>query len=362
MAFSQFGTNSNARKKRVYYADSSTIYEGMPVCYDYDATKNILGYDKAAGGDVTSQSSPSTTAEGYQNEGKFLRVEDPTNNNIMHFAGVVAGNSYAGLTGERWLDIYIPNGAIVPVRCDVDTSTGVTLLAITVDSQEFGLCVAGTSRIVALAMETETGLDGTTDITLAKLDTGLSVYQNLDGTALSVGAGSGDIVANDIKLTTAQTAGRFTAFSIHAISTVAQPVSYDYALALYVQADFEALAGLNTVASGHWTNLTGGTVTGDAHLTSLWGGLYEDGATLTAVGYMTALTLSLQVTDALTGDPGSLGYILFRNDGAQSIDGLFVCEEDSDIGLVGNTDTPTKGIPIKIRNTTYWIAVCEATS
>ena len=129
MAFGQFGTNSAARRKRVYYEGNNTIREGMAVCYNPDTTDNILGYDKAAGGDVTSQSSPNTTAEGYQNEGKFMRVEDPASDNLMNFAGVIAGESYAGLIGPRWLDIFIPNGAIVPVRtsqnCVIGEPTGI---------------------------------------------------------------------------------------------------------------------------------------------------------------------------------------------------------------------------------------------
>ncbi len=129
MAFSQFGTNSAARKKRVYYEDASTIYEGMAVCYNSDTVSNILDYDKGAGGDRTCQTTPGTTAEGNQNEGKFMRVEDPASDNLMHFAGVVAGSSYAGIVGPRWLDIYIPNGAIVPVRtsqnCVIGEPTGV---------------------------------------------------------------------------------------------------------------------------------------------------------------------------------------------------------------------------------------------
>ncbi len=169
MAFSQFGTNANARRKRVKYEGDSTIYEGMPLCYNYDATANILNYDKGTGGDVNCQTSRSTTAEGNQNEGKFMLVEDPTAANLQFFAGVVAGASYAGLTGPKWLDIYIPNGAIVPVRCDVDTTVGLTILAVTSGQQELGFLVAD-SRPVAIAMETETGLDGTADITLAKLD------------------------------------------------------------------------------------------------------------------------------------------------------------------------------------------------
>ena len=169
---SQFGTNSNADRKRVKYTGDSTIREGMPLCYNFDTTDNILGYDKGAGGDVVCQSTPETTAEGNQNEGKFLEVEDPTASNLVHFAGVVAGTSYEGMAGPRWLDIYVPNGATVPVRCDVDTTTGLTILAVTSGQQELGFLTAD-SRPIAIAMETEIALDGTAGITLAKLDPGM---------------------------------------------------------------------------------------------------------------------------------------------------------------------------------------------
>jgi len=108
-----FGTNSAAvQKKRVYYEGSNAIYEGMALCYNYDTTSNILGWDKANG------VKGSTTADGNQNEGKFLRVEEPSVANSPFFAGVVAGPDKGGQTGPCWVNIYIPNGAIVPVWTD----------------------------------------------------------------------------------------------------------------------------------------------------------------------------------------------------------------------------------------------------
>ncbi|KKK64674.1 hypothetical protein LCGC14_2981820, partial [marine sediment metagenome] len=181
---SSFGTSSDARKKRVYYTESSTIYEGMPVCYEFDATANVLDYDKGAGGDRTCQTTPGTTAEGNQNEGKFMRVEDPDANNIQYFAGVVAGSSYAGLVGPRWLDIYIPNGAIVPVRTDLNCLIGQTILAVTTASQELGVPLATDSRAVAVAEETVDR--GTAGLVLARLTLDQFMYQDHGGTALSV--------------------------------------------------------------------------------------------------------------------------------------------------------------------------------
>ncbi len=127
-----FGTNIvEAQRKRVWYTGDSTIREGMPLCYDFDTTDNILGYDKAAGGLPGCQTTPNTTAEGNQNEGKYLRVEDPVaEDNQQWLAGYVAGTSEAGKAGPRWLDIFVPNGAIIPVRTDASCTVGVTILGL----------------------------------------------------------------------------------------------------------------------------------------------------------------------------------------------------------------------------------------
>jgi len=300
----QFGTNANAvRKKRVYYTETSTIYEGMPVCYEYDATANVLGYDKAAGGDAACQSSPSTTAEGYQNEGKFLRVENPnlvltivgtivgtyivgetvtqtsttatgivdvantdatevyirtltgtfavatdtitggtsgatmatataisvTTDNLAWFAGVVAGTSEAGKTGPRWLDIYLPNGAIVPVKTVLAATTaGQTILAINTSTQTFGnptsslpnyANTAGNTdaRSVALAEETITSAG----LVLAKLDPTMFMYQGGQvGREMLAGyVGTVNTAVNRMNISFAQTSGNCQALHYRALLT-----------------------------------------------------------------------------------------------------------------------------------------------
>jgi hypothetical protein len=122
-----FGTNVNAQRKRVYYFGTSTIYEGMPVCYD-NSTTNVLEIDTGASNAVST-----TTTEGGQNEGKFLRVENPNADNVGMFAGVVAHGVVAhgpkvSTTGPAWLDIFIPNGAVVPVRTDSNCIVALLLL------------------------------------------------------------------------------------------------------------------------------------------------------------------------------------------------------------------------------------------
>lgn len=180
--------NPVAHRVRVYFEGATTIYEGMPVCYNYNTTTNWFGGSVSDEGVVTATT---TTSEGSQNEGKYVRVERPVDGNLLHFAGVVARGGWVGKTGPKVVDIYIPNGAIVPVRCDVDTTVGLTVLCIQEGEEELGFSNGvGTSRPVAIAMEDETDLDGGADITLAKLDPNMFIYQALDGTSLSLGSGT----------------------------------------------------------------------------------------------------------------------------------------------------------------------------
>ena len=171
-----FGTNIvEAQRKRVYYEGINIIREGMPVCYNYDTTTNVLRYDKGAGGVPGCQTSPNTTAEGNQNEGKFLLVEDPATANFQWLAGVVAGTSFAGQTGPRWLEIYVANGAIVPVRtnknCTIGDSLGIS------DATQHLAAVTGDGDPLACALCEETvDRSNATGIVLAKLfPTGMQI-------------------------------------------------------------------------------------------------------------------------------------------------------------------------------------------
>lgn len=161
----QFGTNTpSLRKTRVYYETASTIYEGMPVCYNYDTTTNILGWDNDA-----TQALGSTTDEGYQNEGKFLRVETPATANLNWFAGVVAAGGYVGKTGPKWVDIYEPNGAIVPVRTNASCTVGATVLGIGNGLQYMAVVTTGSSPVPVAIVEETVDRSSTNGIVLAKV-------------------------------------------------------------------------------------------------------------------------------------------------------------------------------------------------
>jgi len=174
-----FGSNTNAQRKRVYFTGATTVYEGMPMCYD-DSTTNVLGVDRY------DSSASTTTTEGYLNEGRFLRVEIPAADNVDRFAGVVAHGPKVGTTGPCWLDIYVPNEAVVPVRTDVACTKDVTILAIETTQTELGVPVDG-SRPVAIARET---LSSTTArLILAELCPNKFMYMTSRGTALDMAAG-----------------------------------------------------------------------------------------------------------------------------------------------------------------------------
>lgn len=235
-----------ACRQAVYYEGEDTIREGMPLCYNYLSTKNWSNVDKSAvEGAATFDTS---TPEGSQNEGKWIRVGSPVtidvedtipasssavitavsgddeefNNvkvgqfvtitgtdvtngtyeviavtqgtenstqgtitldmtdatgstadvrvvldNSLWFAGAVAkGSPGIGVVGPSLVDIYVPNGAMIPVRTDKDCTIG--------DSLGLGSSVfeAATGdddpAAVALCMET-VNRSGTNGLVLAKL-------------------------------------------------------------------------------------------------------------------------------------------------------------------------------------------------
>lgn len=270
--------NPRAHRVRVYYDGSSTIAEGMPLCYNYLTTDNWWGGSVSDEGVVTANE---TTAEGSHNKGKYIYVSNPTcvstetdadgavtdggkiitgdgddfddlqvgmfvsvssvtddtcdgnykitahnvagdtitlemvtafttaiagaddvvvkMDNIHEFAGVVTKGGWCGKTGPRVLDIYVPNGAIVPVLTDLtNTYAGRTILSVVSATQTLGSPTQDTpdfvdysdgigaddvstswkagqidSQPVAIAAETITSAG----LVLAKLDDRLFMFQ-----------------------------------------------------------------------------------------------------------------------------------------------------------------------------------------
>lgn len=425
-----FGTNTAAKRKRVYYAGDSTIYEGMPLCYDILALSNVLGYDKGAGGDPGCQTSPSTTAEGNLNEGKFLRVVNPVNvstsggtatagviadteftgtelpgvgthvnvtgtnmtdavyrvtavsdgvsctvdagsadvtgtsvtvvlDNLNAFAGVVAHGGRKGNTGPCWLDIFVPNGAIVPVRTDQSCVAGRTVLSVHAAEQHLTGPYENGCRPVAIAQETNTALATTAGLVLAKLDPNMFISQVGDaGKLLIDDQDTGNTLwLNKIKVDFTSATGNCCAFTTQATSSAGANTGSYYGLALYAQADVTATPSGDVVASGHWINITGGTPAND--LCGLMVGVYEDGATMSSIGHLSVLTLVTQVADTCKANTHSWIYLM--DNGTDEPDFLF---QFSGLGAasdyVSTSDAPALAtgdlmIPIRVGSTTYYL-------
>ena len=105
--------------------------------------------------------------------------------NIPAFAGVVAKGGWCGREGPRVLDIYVPNGAVVPVRNDQNCTLGRTILAVHSNEQHLTAPHASNAYPVAIAWETvDTGT--TTGLCLAKLDPNIFIHQMGDNGGLIV--------------------------------------------------------------------------------------------------------------------------------------------------------------------------------
>jgi hypothetical protein len=336
----------------------------MPVCYEFDATTNWLG---VASIDFTSTASTitesSTTAEGSQNEGKFIRVEDPDADNICAFAGVVAGADHVGQIGPRAIDIYIPNGAVVPVRTNQNCTVGKTILAVHNAEQALTAPFEAAGRAVAVAWETVDRSGGTSDgICLAKLDDTMFIYQKGDAVRLEVDdEDTGNMMVNQIIVGTSQASGLFSALQIKAYQTAGNAESWDYGLALNVSADFAAgTINNNANGSGHWLNLGAVAITGGSRVSALRAGVYEGGnTTFTNCGNLAALSLAVQVAT----DPGT-GFcqIYCRNDGAQAIDAFIIAESAAAVLFVADTSGTNQSgyFPIIIAGTTHYFHLFDS--
>lgn len=164
MSFPTWGLDPKSQRITVYYEGTSTIREGMPVAYNYDTTDNWMGKSAA---DLTVETG--TTAEGYQNEGKFIRVEDVTADNSEFFAGVVAGKKHDGTAGPQVLDIYVANGAIVPVWTDKSITIKDPLYLEHGQITVVNATQVGMGQRIGTAIET-VDRSSTAGIVLAKLD------------------------------------------------------------------------------------------------------------------------------------------------------------------------------------------------
>lgn len=338
--------------KRVMYEGTDTIYEGMALCYNFDTTTNVNG--------LTVPTTAGITAEGYQNEGKFYYVEKPATANLKWFAGVVARGSWCGTAGPVALDIYIPNGSIVPVRSSISSTVGVHALGINNGSYALGDVVNdgnGSGRVVGIAMET-VDRSSTNGICLAKLCPDAFLYDSA-GTAKMVfntSAGTAQTCAHFINAKSLQTSGNFTALFVRSEVTTAGAA--DIGSAVYGECNVLGVASGSTFCGNRFSlNLWGGTQT--AQLFGACCEVYEQDANLTGITCVAPLWLRTQIDATNPPAAGSHWQMYISCDGADKPDGLFFASALTAIGAYASTsDAPALAtgdimIPIKIGASTY---------
>lgn len=361
--------NPAAHRVRVWYNTASkTIYEGMPVCYNYDTTTNWAG-GSASNGAVTASSTltdgtPETAAA------KYLEVEEPNDGNLQFFAGVVAKGGWCGQTTSSTanvgiiLDIYVPNGAIVPVRAGVGCTVARTILSVIASTQYLGHALSATeARPVAIVEETVDR--STAGLILAKLDPNMFLYQEQHGNALYSGVGATAAAAaqvvNRINVTSAQTTGNFTALWVQG-GCSAGGAADGYGLALYVQADLSGAAVSHTSGTGLWMNITGGSQLGKVFAACEVGMYASDDADLDSIQIITPLVIQTQVNATSNAPPANSHYMIYLiNNGSDNPDGLFNAKTASAIGAYaseGNAPALAEGdvmIPIRVSGNTYYL-------
>lgn len=349
--------NPDAKTRKVYYEGTSTIYEGMPVCFNWDTTTNKSGYNS------------SVTAEGSQNEGKYWFVENPATANLQWLAGFVVNGGYCGKVGPAVVEIYVPNGAIIPVRTDQNCTAGRTVMGLVNAGQALG----DMGRPIAIAMET-VDRSGTDGVVLAKVDPAMFIYQSNGSTALILDdEATSEEVVNKIDLYFAGTGGPKR--GLYAVGEIAGAGHSNYGM-------WKFRTYLNAAASQ-----TVHTLCANLHL--------KDSATLTDTGeYGSAplyVTVETEVTttaptlsggslaamyigyyvDESTAAPANAYVFQFNNHASYNWDGLIrmsagdlgdtlsgVDEAAHVIGFDG--DGVTRKIPVKVDGTTYYLLIGTA--
>jgi len=203
-----------AQTKRVFFrpdTDTTSILKvGHAVCYNSD----IVGDHKERAGVVRPPTDEhlggagTAYAEGAQTyTGRLFIVERPTTENQQAFAGIVKClGPKAGADGDM-IEIFVPNGAVVPVWTDCDCEINQTILAL--EDDNYVLTTSGWGRPIGVAME-DVDRSSIPGLCWAKISDTQFIRQGTDNTPLTV-ANEEDtcVMLNRIYVESAQTAGSF---------------------------------------------------------------------------------------------------------------------------------------------------------
>jgi hypothetical protein len=277
--------------------------------------------------------------------------------NISAFAGVVAKGGWVGRSGPRVVDIYVPNGAVVPVRVGLDCVTGRTVLAVHTNEQALTTPHRRYAFPVGVAWETYTYSASTPGIVLAKLAPNMFIRQigDLGSLLIDNEDTTDDVIVNEINVVSNQTGGQFTALLIKAESAAGASTVNQRGLALKCVGIVSASASAIVIGTSLEMELTGGTV--GEYATACHIKLYENGATISSMGgRLSVLNLCCQVADTPTAN--SFSWVYFESHGAENPDFLFQFNAAVQVPMATQSSASVSHvIPMRIGGATYYIMV-----
>jgi len=288
-------------------------------------------------------------------------VEKPATANLHAFAGVVARLGDKAGADNDLIEIYVPNGAVVPVMIDMDTTKGVTIVGVRNGAYEGSY----PGRPIGVAMETATG--NTTDtLCWVKVDPSKFIWQEGNNTALTIDdEGSSDATLNKIKVTSAQATGCPNVLSVvlNTVNTDGGSAMYwEYGntgtgaggmklINAYVEAAGTAIAA-DVVGMKMQVNLLAGSGSTTAATTmAIFAKVHVKASCGTHSGAICAGRFSLGLDTAVTGITAQLEFEHTSN-AAQTVDYLFDAIYATSIGATactGNTAHDTSDLAIKVR-------------
>jgi len=357
--------------KRVFFrpaTSSDVIKVGDSVCYNWDISSD----HKERTADPTHFGlTEDTYAEGEQEfTGRMFIVEKPDSENLQNYAGVVKClGPKAGADGDM-IEIWIPNGAMVPVRAGIYCYKGVTVLAVQDGSYSLENPVYGSAfASVAIAMET---VDRTTDgLVWARL-LGPNYFSNGNydiplRTGDGVATGTARVFERDISFRGLTSQIQATVFR----TRLKGATSYcDNGGALLTEVYVE---GADDAPAGNiWTSMSNLLFDPGCTLGAIAAGAMKCMVTEVA-GYGCTKTSAhiapLQCFTAMDDEHACtyLSQIQFVSTGTDKPDGLFyaqtadaiaaaACGADEASHVVGfDGDSATLKIPVKIADTTYYL-------
>lgn len=346
--------------KRVFWrpVTSATVLKvGQPVCYNSDA---VVDHKERTSDPAHIGITQHTYAQGAQDfTGRLFIVEEPLTANLHAFAGFVKSlGPKAGADGDM-IEIFIPNGAIIPVWTDLECTEDRTIIGIR--NGEADASFPG--RAVGIAKESK-DRSSTNGLVWAKVSDDLFMYQYQASSLNVPDEATAYYRVNYCHVTTAHSGGSVKLLDMKLTLTGTGNASRG------------GCAAFQTIVSAAITGVAHGicsilSFTDDAGMTATYSEMsaalcliVETKTTTTAADFtglgIAAISIGLYLDESV-GAPTHCYPIQINTDSSKAqFDGLFRAERRACIGMVacgGDHTILTSDylIPINVQGTTYYI-------